>query len=145
MSIKQTLLKSTIRKKISNLKHYTYLWSYWSFCSYRCKSCRGSSKNIQTVVTEVVCSVQDLPASCSRQEYFDMELLWYAIQNRSVGQYFLFASTTILPKVFLKEFLRSPKNKDVRNIFVAEKILSHNFDNVTVYVALHDTLSSNMG
>ena len=46
---------------------------------------------------------------------------------------------------FLEDFLGNLKNKDARNTLVAEKILSHNFGKVTVYVTLHDTVTDNWG
>ena len=60
-----------------------------------------------------------------------------------VGQYFPFTWMTILPKLFLKDFLNHLKNKTAWNIFFTEKEFSMGIGSVPVYVMLHDTKSSN--
>ena len=107
-----------------------------------------TAKTFEKFSIEVICSIQDISASCSRidiatDSYFKMSLKNNTRDNRGVGQYFPFTSTTMLPKEFLKDFLSNSKNKDTLNIFMADKILNHDFGDVTVYVTLYDTVSCN--
>ena len=60
-----------------------------------------------------------------------------------VGQSFPFTWMTILPKLFLKDFLNHLKNKTAWNAFFTEKGFSMGIGSVPVYVMLHDTESSN--
>ena len=50
---------------------------------------------------------------------------------------------TILPKLFLKDFLNHLKNKTAWNAFFTEKGFSMGIGSVPAYVMLHDTESSN--
>ena len=75
--------------------------------------------------------------------YFDTSLKIDARDNHGAWQYFPFIRTIMLPEGALEDFLSTSKNKDARNTFLKEKILNHDFGNVTFSVTVHDSVSGN--
>ena len=113
----------------------------------RAQASVSSAKTFDDFSCEIIHHLVNLSAGCSRidvvtDSYFELKV--HTRDKRESGQYFPFSGEILLPKDFSDNFLNNCKNKELLNMFLSERLLLHEFGDVTLIVTINDEILHNI-